>query len=70
MEEQCKAGRQVIIVGDESHPEVQGIKGWGNESTKVIESLSDFEKLGILEGSRLCFVAQTTFNYNKFQYLF
>ena len=41
VEEQCKAGRQVIIVGDESHPEVQGIKGWGNEDTRVVRDLSE-----------------------------
>lgn len=65
--EQSAAGCQVIIVGDESHPEVQGIKGWGDENTKVVETLSDFNKLDIKPGTRLCIVAQTTFNYNKFQ---
>ena len=69
VEEQCADGRQVIIVGNETHPEVQGIKGWGDERTKVIESAEDFEALGLPEGSRLCLVSQTTFNYNKFQYL-
>ena len=64
---QCAEGRRVIIVGDESHPEVIGIKGWGNQDTKVIENAEDFEKLGLPEGSRLCLVAQTTFNYKKFQ---
>ena len=67
--EQSADGRQVIIVGDEKHPEVQGIKGWGNEETKVIESYDDFEKLAIPAEKRLCMVAQTTFNYNKFQEL-
>ena len=28
VQEQNQAGRRVIIVGDESHPEVEGIKGW------------------------------------------
>ena len=65
--EQNEAGRQVIIVGDASHPEVQGIRGWGNETTKVIENWPDFENLDIPDNSKLCFVAQTTFNYNKFQ---
>lgn len=65
--EQCREGRQVIIVGDESHPEVQGIKGWGNPDTKVIGSPEDLEKLGLEPGSRLSIVAQTTFNYNKFK---
>ena len=67
VEEQCKDKRHVLIVGDKAHPEVQGIRGWGNEDTKVVESLSDFEKLGLPSGTRLCIVAQTTFNYNKFQ---
>ena len=67
VDEQCREGRRVIIVGYESHPEVQGIKGWGNSDTKVIESLSDFENLGLEPGSRFSIVAQTTFNYNKFQ---
>ncbi len=65
--EQCENGRQVLIVGNKDHPEVVGIRGWGDDETSVIESLSDFEKMGISEGRRLCFVAQTTFNYNKFQ---
>ena len=67
VEEQCKDKRHVLIVGDRAYPEVQGIRGWGNEDTKVVESLSDFEKLGLPSGTRLCIVAQTTFNYNKFQ---
>ena len=33
----------------------------------MVRDLSEFEDLGILEGSKLCFVAQTTFNYNKFK---
>ena len=65
--EQCADGRQVIIVGNEQHPEVQGIKGWGDERTRVIEKPEDFEALGLPEGSKICLVAQTTFNYNKFQ---
>ena len=36
--EQCEAGRRVIIVGNEHHPEVEGIKGWGNEYTLAVES--------------------------------
>ena len=67
VEEQSKAGRQVLIVGDAAHPEVQGIRGWGDSGTKVIENEQDFLDLQLPEGSRLCIVAQTTFNYNKFQ---
>ena len=67
--EQSSAGKQVIIVGNETHPEVQGIKGWGNDDTKVIESFEDFENLNLSKEKQICIVAQTTFNYNKFQEL-
>ena len=65
--EQCEVGRRVIIVGNEHHPEVEGIKGWGNEYTLAVESLEEFENLALGPDEKLCIVAQTTFNYNKFQ---
>ena len=65
--EQSEAGRRVVIVGNESHPEVEGIKGWGNEKTIVIESAGELEKWKLPADEKLCIVAQTTFNYNKFQ---
>ncbi len=65
--EQNENGRRVIIVGNGKHPEVEGIKGWGNDDTLVIETAEEFEKLQISDGEKLCIVAQTTFNYNKFQ---
>ena len=67
--EQCEAGRRVIIVGNEHHPEVEGIKGWGNEYTLAVESLEEFEHLALRPDEKLCIVAQTTFNYNKFKEL-
>ena len=67
VEEQNAAGRRVIIVGNEEHPEVQGIKGWGDTNTLVIESAEKLDDFHIPEEERLCMVAQTTFNYNKFQ---
>ena len=67
--EQSAAGRHVIIVGDAKHPEVQGIRGWGDANTKVIDSYEEFENLAISPKVQLCLVAQTTFNYNKFQEL-
>ena len=67
VKEQNEAGRRVIIVGNPSHPEVEGIRGWGREDTLVIDSAEQFEKLPLKKGEKLCIVAQTTFNYNKFQ---
>ena len=75
VEKQSAEGRKVLIIGSEDHPEVQGIKGWGDERTVVIEDMDDFLKLQLPENEKLQFkkiihvpiVSQTTFNYKKFQ---
>ncbi len=67
VQEQQAAGRRVIIVGNSEHPEVQGIRGWGNEGTLVVETADQIENLPVSTKDKLCIVAQTTFNYNKFQ---
>ena len=67
VEKQTGEGRRVLIVGSEDHPEVQGIKGWGDERTVVIENMEDFRRLELPEDEKLCIVSQTTFNYKKFQ---
>ena len=66
-QEQNQAGRRLIIIGNEAHPEVEGIKGWGNEHTLVVETPEQIQKLALPEGEKLCIVSQTTFNYKKFQ---
>lgn len=68
-EEQSRAGRTILIFGDESHPEVIGIRGWSVSETYVLNSAEDIEKLSLPDGSKVCVVAQTTFNYKKFQEL-
>ena len=67
--EHCAAGEEVVIIGDPNHPEVEAIKGWGDEDTKVVENASQAEEFEPKPGKRLCIVSQTTFNYNKFQEL-
>ena len=67
VEEQNRLGRKVVIIGNESHPEVIGIKGWGDEHTLAIDSQEEIENIPFKKGEKLCIVAQTTFNYNKFQ---
>ncbi|MDY3872622.1 MAG: 4-hydroxy-3-methylbut-2-enyl diphosphate reductase [Roseburia lenta] len=65
----AKEGYFILIVGSESHPEVQGIVGWmPNDSYAVISTPQDLEDLA-LAGEKICIVSQTTFNYNKFQEL-
>lgn len=38
VERECAAGNQVVIIGNEQHPEVEGIKGWGDAHTVVIQT--------------------------------
>ncbi len=64
---ECEKGHKVVIIGNPSHPEVEGIKGWGDDATVAIESYEDFVKLHIEKRLKLSIVAQTTYNYNKFK---
>ncbi|MDO5417480.1 MAG: 4-hydroxy-3-methylbut-2-enyl diphosphate reductase, partial [Lachnospiraceae bacterium] len=67
VDEETKKGSQVVIVGNEHHPEVEGIKGWGDGHTVVIESAEDAEHFTPKPGKKTAVVSQTTFNYNKFK---
>ena len=69
VEEYSGAGETVVIIGNPNHPEVEGIRGWGDGNTIVLENSEQLEKLSIPEGKKLCIVSQTTFNYNKFKEL-
>ncbi len=67
VKEENEKGRRVIIIGNEKHPEVEGIKGWAGADTIVVESEKQMEKLTIDPEEKLSIVSQTTFNYKKFQ---
>ncbi len=62
-------GNQIVIIGNPVHPEVQGIKSWAGDDAVVVENEADLEKLHLEHEKKVCIVAQTTFNYNKFKYL-
>ena len=62
-------GRHIIIAGDESHPEVEGIVGWCDENYTVIKDENDIQNFIFETDTKLCIVAQTTYNYNKFKEL-
>lgn len=65
-----KEGYQIVIIGNPTHPEVEGIRGWSNsEQTYVVNSMQEAENLKLTPTQKVCVVAQTTFNYNKFQEL-
>ena len=45
VERESKAGRHIIIVGNDTHPEVEGIKGWCEGPVTVISSHEEAENL-------------------------
>lgn len=67
VEKESAAGKKIVIIGNEGHPEVEGIMGWAGESATVIESLEEARNFTCGTDEEICIVSQTTFNYNKFQ---
>lgn len=65
--EKSKIGYHIIIIGNDGHPEVEGIKGWCKNNFTVIGSTEDAQMLNISGPKRFFVIAQTTFNYKKFK---
>lgn len=62
-------GEMVIIIGDPSHPEVEGICGWAGENIEIINSENEAEKIENPKNLPITIVSQTTYNYMKFHKL-
>ena len=68
--EKSAEGSYIVIVGNGGHPEVQGIRGWAGEQVTVVQTPEDAERFELPDkDQKVCIVAQTTFNYNKFKEL-
>ena len=64
---QSGKGKTVVIIGNPKHPEVEGIRGWGDQNTYAVENIDEFIKLDLKKDKEIIIVAQTTFNHKKFQ---
>ena len=69
VEKESSEGKHIIIIGNPGHPEVEGIKGWCKGPVTILETPEEAMDFPIKEGKEICIVSQTTFNYNKFQYI-
>lgn len=58
-------GYQIIIIGDQSHPEVIGINGWCNGEALIFQN-KNFDLPPDLAQKDICIVAQTTINREIF----
>ncbi len=61
-----REGCQIIIIGDEKHPEIIGINGWCDNTAYIIEDVSQVDLLPDIE-KNICVVAQTTFIREKWE---
>ena len=57
-EEMSKKGYSIVIFGDESHPEIKGVKSYAVDGALVVTSPKDLEDVKLNE--RVALVAQTT----------
>ena len=62
-------GKQIVIIGNEKHPEVEGIMGWSKTQVHVVDTAEKAQNLQLHPQREVCIVSQTTFNYNKFKEL-
>lgn len=69
VEKESREGKHIIIAGNAGHPEVEGIMGWCSGPVTVLESPEAALEYVPPKDRKLCIVSQTTYNYNKFQYI-
>ena len=62
-------GKQIVIIGNEKHPEVEGIMGWSKTQVHVVDTAEKAQNLQLDPQREVCIVSQTTFNYNNFKEL-
>ncbi len=67
VERESSRGREILIFGDNCHPEVQGICGWCTSPAFVVSNQEELVNFMGKLHEKLCTVSQTTFNYNKFK---
>ncbi|OON93825.1 MAG: 4-hydroxy-3-methylbut-2-enyl diphosphate reductase [Epulopiscium sp. Nele67-Bin001] len=54
-------GDSIIIIGDEKHPEIIGINGWGNNECIIVQDVNDAKLLTMNLNKSYFIVAQTTY---------
>jgi 4-hydroxy-3-methylbut-2-enyl diphosphate reductase len=54
------AGYDIVMVGHEGHPEVEGTMGQLSDGMHLVETIEDVERLQVRDAARLGYVTQTT----------
>nr|MCR4892704.1 4-hydroxy-3-methylbut-2-enyl diphosphate reductase [Lachnospiraceae bacterium] len=67
VEQESAEGKEIVVIGDKAHPEVEGIIGFSSGPVKALQTSEEAEAFKPLDGRKVCIVSQTTFNFNKFK---
>lgn len=55
-----REGREIIMIGHQGHPEVEGTMGQSDEGMYLVETVADVESLQVRNPDMLAYVSQTT----------
>lgn len=55
-----KEGREIIMIGHQGHPEVEGTMGQSEDGMYLVETVEDVAKLEVNDPAMLAYVSQTT----------
>jgi len=60
-------GYEVVMIGHDGHPEVEGTMGQSENGMHLVETEADVERLNLPAGTRLTYVSQTTLSVDDCQ---
>jgi 4-hydroxy-3-methylbut-2-enyl diphosphate reductase len=55
-----REGREIIMIGHDGHPEVEGTMGQSDDGMYLVETVDDVAKLQVTDPDKLAYVSQTT----------
>jgi 4-hydroxy-3-methylbut-2-en-1-yl diphosphate reductase len=55
-----REGREIIMIGHDGHPEVEGTMGQSEDGMHLVETVDDIDKLRVKNPDMLAYVSQTT----------
>ncbi len=67
--ENYKNGKNIIIIGNKTHPEIIGINGFCDNTGLIANSIEEFNNLDIQKNKQYILVSQTTFDITIFEEL-
>ena len=53
-------GREIVMIGHDGHPEVEGTMGQTEDGMHLVETVEDVAALQVADGDKLAYVSQTT----------